>query len=64
MFSVPCMNWFLNLEFQRLMEDVHREEDLDIKPLTVLTIEDLESLEPYLNHTPFHVYLDKWVSCS
>ena len=61
MFSVPCMNWFLNLEFQRLMEDIHREADLDIKPLAVLTIEDIESLEPYLSETPFHVHLDKWI---
>ena len=60
-FSVLCMNWFLNLEFQRLMVDIHREANLDIKPLTVLTIEDLESLEPYLSHTPFHVHLDKWM---
>ena len=33
MFSVLCMNWFLNLEFQRLMKDIYREADLDIKPL-------------------------------
>lgn len=61
MFSVPCMNWFLNLEFQRLMKDIHRETDLDIKPLAVLMIEDIESLEPYLSDTPFHVHLDKWI---
>ena len=51
-FSVPCMNWFLDLEFQRLLEDIHRMENLDIMPLTVLTIEDLESLEPFLSHAP------------
>ena len=61
MFSVPCMNWFLNLEFQRLMKDIHPEADLDIKPLAVLTIENLESLEPYLSDTPFHVHLDEWI---
>ena len=60
-FSVLCMNWFLNLEFQRLSENIHRVENLDIMPLTVLTIEDLESLESYLSHTPFHVHLDKWM---
>ena len=60
-FSVPCMNWFLNLEFQRLLENIHRVENLDIMPLTVLTIEDLESLESYLSDTPFHVHLDKWM---
>ena len=31
-------------------------------PLTVLTIEDLELLEPYLSDTPFHVHLDKWIA--
>ena len=36
-------------------------ENLDIMPLTVLTIEDLESLEPFLSHTPFYVLLDEWV---
>ena len=61
MFSVLGMNWFLNLEFQRLVKDIYREADLDIKPLAVLTIEDLESLEPYLSDTPFHVHLDEWI---
>ena len=61
MFSVLCMNWFLNLEFQRLMKDIYREADLDIKPLAVLTMEDLESLEPYLSDIPFHVHLGKWI---
>ncbi len=60
-FSVLCMNWFLNSEFQRLLTDIHQMENLDIMPLTVLTIEDLESLEPYLSHTPFHVHLDEWM---
>ena len=56
-----CMNWFLHLEFHRLMGDIHWESNLDLKPLTVLTIEDLEDLEPYLSDTPFHVHLDKWI---
>ena len=60
-FSVPCMNWFLDLEFQRLLGDIHQMENLDIMPLTVLTIEDLESLEPFLSPIPFHVHLDKWM---
>lgn len=61
MFSVLWMNWFLDLEFQRLLEDIEPVENLDIKPLTVLTIEDLESLEPYFSETPFHAHLDKWL---
>ena len=36
-------------------------ENLDVMPLTVLTIEDLESLEPFLSHTPLHVHLDEWM---
>ena len=43
------------------MKDIYREADLDIKPLAVLTIEDLESLEPYLSDIPFHVHLGKWI---
>ena len=31
------------------------------RALTVLTIEDLESLEPYLNDIPFHVHLEDWM---
>ena len=60
-FSVPMMNRYLDSEFERLMKYTDLKENLDIKPLTVLTIEDLESLEPYLSHTPFHVHLDKWM---
>lgn len=60
-FSVLCMNWFLNSEFQRLLTDIQQMENLDIMPLTVLTIEDLESLEPFLSHTSFHVHLDEWM---
>ncbi|MYB96091.1 hypothetical protein F4054_23430 [Candidatus Poribacteria bacterium] len=60
-FSVPCMNWFLDLEYKRLLADIHQMENLDIMPLTVLTIEDLESLEPFLSHTLFHVHLDEWM---
>ena len=61
MFSVPLMNRYLDSEFEQMVKCTDLKEDLDIKPLTVLTIEDLESLEPYLNDTPFHVHLDNWI---
>ena len=35
---------------------------LEIMPLAVLTITDLESLEPYLSDIPFHVHLDEWIA--
>ena len=60
-FSLPEMNWLLDLEFQRFVQRNDLEDHLDIMPLTVLTIEDLEFLEPYLSDTPFHVHLEKWI---
>lgn len=60
-FSVPLMNRYLDSEFERLVKDTDLKEGLDIKSLTVLTIEDLESLVPYFSDTPFHVHLDKWI---
>ena len=58
MFSFPFMNRFLDSEFQRLVTYNDLQEHLEIMPLTVLTIENLESLEPYLSDTPFHAHLD------
>ena len=60
-FSLPEMNWLLDSEFQRFVQRNDLEHHLDIMPLTVLTIEDLEFLEPYLSDTPFHVHLEKWI---
>ena len=61
-FSVPCMNWFLNSEFKSMINDNNQQNDMEIMPLTVLTIEDLELLEPYLSNRPFYVYLDEWIA--
>ena len=61
MFSVPLMNRYLDLEFERLMKGTDLMGGLDIKSLTVLTIEDLESLAPHLSEAPFHIHLDKWI---
>ena len=61
-FSSLDINRFLNSEFQRIVKRDTLVEHLQIIPLTVLTIEDLELLEPYLSDTPFHVHLDKWIA--
>ena len=61
-FSCLNMNWFLDLEFQRMVKQDNLEKHLEIMPLTVLTITDLEFLEPYLSHIPFHVHLDEWIA--
>ena len=62
MFSFPFINRFLDSEFQRLVTYNDLQEHLEIMPLTVLTIENLESLEPYLSDTPFHAHLDDWIT--
>ncbi len=62
MFSVPLMNRVLYSEFQRFVRHNHLKKHLEIMPLTVLTIEDLESLEPYLSDTPFHDHLHQWIT--
>lgn len=61
-FSFPFMNRFLDSEFKRFVAYNNLEEHLEIMPLTVLTIEDLENLEPYLSDTPFHAHLDQWIT--
>ena len=60
-FSSPCMNWFLNSEFQRFVKRNVLKKPLEIMPLTVLTIDHLEQLEPCLNDTPFYTHLDRWL---
>ena len=62
MFSVPWMNWFLNKEFQRFVNHNKLTKHLEVLPLTVVTIEDLENLEPYLSDVPFHIHLDRWIT--
>ena len=60
-FGSPCMSWFLNSEFQRFVKNNALKKHLEIMPLTVLTIEELEELEPWLNDTPFYTHLDRWL---
>ena len=61
-FSCLNMNWFLDSEFQRMVKRENLQNHLEIMPLTVLTIIDLEFLEPYLSDIPFHIHLDKWIA--
>ena len=56
------MNRFLDSEFQRFVKYNDLKDHLEIMPLTVLTIANLESLEPYFNDIPFHAHLDQWIT--
>ena len=60
-FSTILMNWFLDSEFQYLKQPDCLMENLKVMPLTVLTIMDLQSLEPYIIDKPFYTYLDEWL---
>ena len=60
-FGSPCLNWFLNSEFQRFVKYNALKKHLTIMPLTVLTVEHLEELEPWLNESPFYRHLDRWL---
>ena len=59
-FSVSLMNWFLDSEFQSLKQNCLMEH-IEVMPLTVMTIMDLESLEPYMIDKPFYAHLDEWL---
>lgn len=62
-FSAPCMNSLLDSEFQRVVEGNVLKKGLEIRPLTVLSIANLEQLEPWLtDDTPFSVHLEKWLT--
>ncbi len=61
-FSTLLMNWFWDKEFKSLKQENILIEHLKIMPLTILTISDIESLEPYLSDNPFHAHLNKWIT--
>ena len=61
-FSAPCMNWFLDSEFQRVVNGNVLKKGLEIRPLTVLSIANLEQLEPWLTDIPFSVHLENWLT--
>jgi predicted XRE-type DNA-binding protein len=60
-FSLVFMNRNFNFEFKNIVRYCDLKPHLKIMPLSVLTVEDLEYLEPYLNDTPLHVHLDNWL---
>ena len=54
------MNWYLDWRLQQILKPESIRSDLEVAPLSVLTISDLEYLEPFLTDTPFHKHLDYW----
>ena len=60
-FSLVFMNRYFNFEFKNIVRYCDLKPHLKIMPLSVLTVEDLEYLEPYLKDTPLHVHLDNWL---
>ena len=61
-FTFPTMSGFLNSEFQRFIKENPEKKELEIMPLTVMTIDEIEDLEPYLCDTPFFAHLDRWLA--
>ena len=61
-FSTTLMNWFLDSEFQSMVQQNYLMKHLKVLPLTVLTIMDIESLEPYMIDKPFYTHLDEWLN--
>ena len=61
-FTFPTMSGFLNSEFQRYIKENPEKKELEIMPLTVMTIDEIEDLEPYLCDTPFFAHFDKWLA--
>ena len=62
LFSLVFMNRFLDSAFQQFVKCDDVRKDMAIMPLTVLTIADLEDLEPYLSDKPFHAHLNEWIT--
>ena len=60
-FSFASMNRLFESEFRRLIRCGESTIEPDVMSLAVLTIDELENLEPYLRDTPFHAHLDKWI---
>ena len=60
-FSLVFMNRYLNSEFKRFMKCHLLQKHLKVMPLTVLAIDNLEDLEPYLCDLPLYAHLDEWI---
>lgn len=59
-FSSLFMNDVLNSKFRDELQQQYLMKQLEVMPLTVLTIYDLELLEPYLQDKPLYTRLDEW----
>ena len=55
------MNQVLNSKFEVEVQNECLMEHLEVMPLTVLTIMDLELLEPYMQDKPLHARFDEWL---
>ena len=62
--SYLFMNQVLDSKFQSEVRQKNLMTHLDIMPLTVLTIMDLELLEPYMQDKPLYERLDEWLDWS
>ena len=60
-FSGLFMNHVLDLKFQSEVQHNYLMKHIKVMPLTVLTIIDLELLEPYIQNNPLHTRLDEWL---
>lgn len=59
-FSLVYMNEFFSSEFERQVNRDELDSGIEVSSLTVLTIDELENLEPYLRDTPFFAQLDEY----
>ena len=60
-FSLVYINEFFTSEFERHVNRDELDRGIEVSSLTVLTIDELENLEPYLRDTPFFAQLDEWL---
>ena len=60
-FSGLFMNDVLDSKLQEKVQYQYLLKHLQIMPLTVLTIYDLELLEPYIQNKPLYKHLDEWL---
>ena len=60
--SYLFMNQVLNSKFEVEVQKDNLMGHLEIMPLTVLTLMDLELLEPYIHDIPLNARLDEWLN--
>ena len=60
--SYLFMNQVLNSKFEVEVQKDSSMGHLEVMPLTVLTIMDLELLEPYIHDKPLNARLDEWLN--